>query len=101
MANPPKIIVFKNYLLLILDRNLRTSKYNQTKVTISEKAPYHSIYFGNPLSAPCSIKSKSRTNDADATHTMPNESPILINEPLVGDKRDIPEPKKLIIKLTK
>ena len=54
-----------------------------------------------PLSAPSSMKSKSRTRDNEAKHTIPKESPILIKEPLVGDSRLIPEPKKLIIKLTK
>ena len=58
------------------------------------------MYFGSPFSAPSSIKSKSRTSDKDAKHTMPNESPILVHEPLVGDRRLIPDPNKLITKLT-
>ena len=39
-------------------------------------------------------------DNKEAIHTMPIERPILINEPLVGDKRLIPAPKKLITKLT-
>ena len=69
-------------------------------VTIKEKAPYHSIYFGRPCSAPSSIKSKSRTRQQDATQTIPRDKPMLINEPFVGDNRLMPEPKKLITKLT-
>ena len=70
-------------------------------VTIKEKAPYHSIYFGRPSSAPCSMKSKSKTKHSEAKQTMAREIPMLISEPLVGDKRVIPLPKKPITKLTK
>jgi hypothetical protein len=69
-------------------------------VTIKEKAPYHSIYLGRPSSAPCSMKSKSKTKDREAKQTMPRDRPMLINEPLVGERRLMPLPKKLIIKLT-
>ena len=45
-------------------------------VTIKEKAPYHSIYLGIPLSAPSSIKSKSRTRFKEAIDTTNMENPI-------------------------
>ena len=36
-------------------------RYSHISVTINPKAPYHSIYFGAPFSAPSSMKSKSTT----------------------------------------
>ena len=58
------------------------------------------MYFGRPSSAPCSMKSKSKTKDSEAKQTMTRERPMLINEPLVGERRLMPLPKKLIMKLT-
>ena len=68
-------------------------------VTIRLKAPYHSMYFGNPFSAPSSIKSKSKTRLNAATPTMIKDMPMLIGEFEVIKLRV--EPKKLIIKLTR
>ena len=68
-------------------------------VTIRLKAPYHSMYFGNPFSAPSSIKSKSKTRLNAATPTMNKDIPMLIGEFEVIKLRV--EPKKLIIKLTR
>ena len=68
-------------------------------VTIRLKAPYHSMYFGNPFSAPSSIKSKSKTRLNAATPTMIKAIPMLIGEFEVIKLRV--EPKKLIIKLTR
>ena len=56
--------------------NRNISIYSQTRVTISEKAPYHSIYFGRPFSAPSSIKSKSSTRFSAAMPTTNKEKPI-------------------------
>ena len=58
------------------------------------------MYLGRPFSAPSSIKSKSSTKQQDATQTIARDKPMLINEPFVDDNKLIPEPKKLIIKLT-
>ena len=66
---------------------------------MSEKAPYHSIYFGSPCSAPSSIKSKSKTRLSAAIPTTNKEKPIP-NNPLEWIN-PIPEPKKDIIKLTR
>ena len=71
------------------------------RVTRSPNAPYHSIYFGAPLSAPSSIKSKSNTKFKDAITTTNKLNPILNMEALLGFKIDIPLPKKLITKLIK
>ena len=49
---------------------------------MSENAPYHSIYFGRPCSAPSSIKSKSKTRLRAAIPTTNNENPIV--------KRNVP-----------
>ena len=57
------------------------------------------MYFGRPLSAPSSIKSKSRTRLSAAIPTTNTEKPIP-NNPLEWMK-PIPDPKKDIIKLTK
>ena len=46
------------------------------------------------------MKSKSKTKDSEAKQTMPRDRPMLINEPLVGERRLMPLPKKLMIKLT-
>ena len=73
--------------------------YNQTNVTIREKAPYHSIYCGRPRSAPSSIKSKSRTRLSAAIPTTNIEKPIP-NNPLEWMK-PIPDQKKDIMKLTR
>jgi rhodanese-related sulfurtransferase len=40
--------------------SFKIEMYSQMSVTIRPKAPYHSMYFGAPRDAPCSIKSKSR-----------------------------------------
>ena len=73
--------------------------YSQTNVTISEKAPYHSIYFGRPRSAPSSIKSKSSTRFSAAIQTTNKEKPIP-NNPLEWIK-PIPDPKNDMMKLTR
>ena len=71
------------------------------RVTKSPKAPYHSIYLGAPFSDPSSIKSKSITRFNAAMITIPNDKPMLNIEELFGLNKEIPEPKKLIIKLIK
>ena len=84
-----------NYFLeLSFASNLKISRYNQTRVTNSPKAPYHSIYFGAPFSAPSSIKSKSKTKFRDAITTTNKLIPILNKELLVGSKKENPAPKK-------
>ena len=45
-------------------------------VTSKPKAPNHSIYLGAPISAPSSMKSKSRTRFKAAITTTPNENNI-------------------------
>src|SRR5439155_15172081 len=52
-----------------LEINRRISIYSQMSVTIRPNAPYHSMYFGAPRSAPDSMKSKSRTRFIAATPT--------------------------------
>ena len=68
-------------------------------VTIRLKAPYHSMYFGNPFSAPSSIKSKSKTRLNAATPTMIKDMPMLIGEFEVIKLRV--EPKKAHNKIDK
>ena len=68
------------------------------RVTKSPKAPYHSMYFGAPFSAPSSMKSKSKTKFNDAMTTMKRLKPMLSIELLLGLSIDNPEPKKLIMK---
>jgi hypothetical protein len=51
------------------------------RVTIREKAPNHSMYFGAPSSDPCSIKSKSNTRLSAAIATTNKLKPIP-NKPL-------------------
>tara|TARA_Y100001958_G_C20975280_1_gene368643 strand:+ start:195 stop:620 length:426 start_codon:yes stop_codon:yes gene_type:complete len=89
----------KNYLDLNLANNLRISRYNHTNVTINEKAPYHSIYFGKPDSEPSSIKSKSKTRLRAAILTTNKENPIP-NSPFEWIN-PMPLPKKDITILTR
>ena len=91
--------MYSLYLLLSFISNRNISIYNQTNVTISEKAPYHSIYFGRPFSAPSSIKSKSKTRFRAAIPTTNMEKPIP-NNPLEWIK-PIQAPKKDMMKLTR
>jgi hypothetical protein len=51
--------------------------YNQTMVTIKPKAPYHSMNLGAPLSAPCSIISKSMIKFNAAIATTNKLMPML------------------------
>ena len=69
------------------------------RVTNSPNAPYHSIYLGAPISAPSSIKSKSKTRFNEAIITTNMLKPMLNMEELPGFIIDIPLPKKLMIKL--
>ena len=46
------------------------------RVTMREKAPNHSIYFGAFCSEPCSIKSKSNTKFKAAIATTKRLKPI-------------------------
>ena len=78
--------------------NLKISKYNQTNVTNKPNAPYHSIYFGAPFSAPSSIKSKSKTRFNAAITTTNKLKPILIREALEGSIIGIEAPNKDMIK---
>ena len=66
-------------------------------VTSNPKAPYHSMYLGAPISAPSSMKSKSRTRfKAAITTTKPLKSiPMLLLLEIIP----MPDPKKLMIKL--
>ena len=57
------------------------------------------MYLGKPASAPSSMKSKSRTRFRAAIATIPAETAIP-NGPLEC-KNPIPDPKKLIMKLTR
>ena len=55
--------------------------YSQMSVTIRPNAPIHSIYFGAPISAPFSMKSKSRTKFSAAmitTNTLNPMSPFCL-----------------------
>ena len=54
------------------------------RVTRSPKAPYHSIYFGAPISAPLSMKSKSKTKFNAAIITTNTLNPILNNDTFDG-----------------
>ena len=93
-------IIF-NYLFFSFASNLNNSKYNHISVTSKPKAPYHSIYFGAPFSDPSSMKSKSITKFNAAIITIPKDKPILNIDVLLGLNKEIPEPKKLMIKLIK
>jgi hypothetical protein len=91
---PPNIIVFQDIYLLLLSfiRRRRISKYSHIRVTIKENAPYHSIYFGIPSSAPSSIKSKSKTRLSAAIPTTKTEKTythkaIRMNEPYAISKK--------------
>ena len=73
----PKIPVQTIYLLpLSLESKRRISKYNHTIVTSKPNAPYHSMYFGAPASAPLSIISKSRIRLSAAMATTNKENKI-------------------------
>lgn len=63
-----------------------------------EKAPNHSIYKGAPCSAPCSIKSKSKTKFKAAMATTKRLNPIP-KRPLEW-MNPIPEPNMFITILT-
>ena len=69
------------------------------RVTNSPNAPYHSIYLGAPISAPSSMKSKSRTKFNEAIMTTKTLKPMLNKEVFAVFIIDNPEPKILMIKL--
>src|SRR6185436_10311337 len=54
----------------------RNSMYSHTRVTITPKAPYHSIARGAPRAAPFSMKSKSSTRLSAATTTTNRLKPM-------------------------
>ena len=71
------------------------------RVTRRPKAPYHSIYFGAPISAPSSMKSKSNTKFKEAIITTKILNPMLNIEEFDGFIMDKPDPNMLMIQLIK
>ena len=74
-------------------------RYNQINVTKRPKAPYHSIYLGAPISAPSSIKSKSRTKFKAAIITIkPLKRIPIVLELCIMLNPDPKNPKTIFIK---
>ena len=66
---------------------------------MSPKAPYHSIYFGAPLSAPDSIKSKSNTKFIEAIPTTNKENKIPVRPfPNKGPMKETPKKERIRFK---
>ena len=74
MISKPKksVLASINFENKVLSVALEFQNNNQMRVTIKEKAPKASKYFGAPCSAPCSIKSKSSTKFSAAMATQPS-----------------------------
>ena len=66
---------------------------------MSPNAPYHSIYLGAPFSAPCSIKSKSKTKFIEAIPITNKENKIpVVPLPKSEPIKEIPKNDKIILR---